>query len=261
ARLFRDLMDGTDEGDDVVKRRAALLGCDLGRPHAPVVLSLAVDSSPAARRAALLRVLPLAQRWLGEKFPGSLIHLEAELWLVVRVRGEAPLEPLLSELSALHGLLVRELGGLTCVGVGRICRALIDYRQGFEQAQEALRVARSTRAPDGVAAFDRLGAARYLAGLAAESPTETPQDRFQQAIEELSMHDARRASGLLETLTAFLAAGGNIARTAERLYVHRNTLVQRLDKIQDLTGLDPRESDHWLALQIVLTLRQLQREG
>jgi purine catabolism regulator len=203
----------------------------------------------------------LAQRWLGERFPGSLLHLESELWLLVRLRGEVTLDPLLTEFASLHGLLARELGGLTYVGVGRVCRTVTDYQQGFGQAQEALRVARSTRATEGVAAFDHLGAARYLSVLAADTPTETPRDRYQLAIDELTAHDARRASGLLETLTAFLAAGGNIARTAERLYIHRNTLVQRLDKIQDLTGLDPRESEPWLALQIVLALRQLQREG
>ena len=57
--------------------------------------------------------------------------------------------------------------------------------------------------------------------------------------------------------SAYLSCGGNIARTAEQLYVHRNTLVQRLDKLQELVGLDPHDSTHWLPLHIALGLWRL----
>src|SRR5919201_4557223 len=40
ARLFRDLMHGPGEGEQAMRRRAALLVCDLSRLHAPVILDL-----------------------------------------------------------------------------------------------------------------------------------------------------------------------------------------------------------------------------
>ena len=77
-------------------------------------------------------------------------------------------------------------------------------------------------------------------------------------MERVAAYDARKGTTLLRTLDVYLSCGGSIARTAEHLYVHRNTLVQRLEKLHDLLGLDPHDSDHWLALHIALALRQLQ---
>ena len=68
---------------------------------------------------------------------------------------------------------------------------------------------------------------------------------------------ARKRTTLLHTLETYLSCGGNIARAAEQLYVHRNTLVQRLDKLRELLGLDPHDSTHWLPLHIALGLWRL----
>lgn len=68
----------------------------------------------------------------------------------------------------------------------------------------------------------------------------------------LTDHDDETGGDLLETLTVLLQEGGSSGRTAERLFLHRNTIGQRIQKIKRLTGLDPNRlpdaTELWLAL-------------
>jgi len=68
----------------------------------------------------------------------------------------------------------------------------------------------------------------------------------------------RHRSQLLLTLEEYLKRRGNIAQAAQTLYVHPNTLRQRLRRIQDLTGLDVQHED-WLMVEIELKLLRLER--
>ena len=71
-------------------------------------------------------------------------------------------------------------------------------------------------------------------------------------------YDERHRSQLLMTLEEYLRRRGNIAAAATTLYVHPNTLRQRLRRIQDLTGLDVARED-WLMIEIELKLLRLER--
>ncbi|MGH3737904.1 MAG: PucR family transcriptional regulator, partial [Micromonosporaceae bacterium] len=67
-----------------------------------------------------------------------------------------------------------------------------------------------------------------------------------------------RAGGeLLETLDAFLAAGGVLEGAARTLFVHPNTVRYRLRRITDTTGLNPASSRDAYALAIALTIGRL----
>ncbi len=61
----------------------------------------------------------------------------------------------------------------------------------------------------------------------------------------------------LQTLEEFLRQRGHVGETARSLYVHPNTLRQRLRRIEELTGLDAREAD-WLVLEVALKLQRLE---
>ena len=71
-------------------------------------------------------------------------------------------------------------------------------------------------------------------------------------------YDRARSTSLLPTLEEFLRRRGNISATAEALYVHPNTLRQRLRRIMDLSGIDLRRDD-WLMVEIALKLVKLEQ--
>jgi DNA-binding PucR family transcriptional regulator len=70
----------------------------------------------------------------------------------------------------------------------------------------------------------------------------------------LLRYDREHHGDLVKTLDAYLRHGGNASRTANALYVHRNSLRYRLARIQALTDLDYDDADSRLALQVALLL-------
>ena len=77
-------------------------------------------------------------------------------------------------------------------------------------------------------------------------------ESFRALIEPLREHDMARGSDLVLTLKTYFAAGGNASEAADRLFLHRNSMLYRLDRIQALTGLDLRDDRVALALQLGL---------
>jgi DNA-binding PucR family transcriptional regulator len=94
---------------------------------------------------------------------------------------------------------------------------------------------------------------RLLEDLAG-SPDLAP---FGELVRPLVEHDRQRRSDLVRTLRVYFATGANASEAADRLFLHRNSLLYRLERIQRLTGLDLRDPSARLALQLgLLTLER-----
>lgn len=83
----------------------------------------------------------------------------------------------------------------------------------------------------------------------ARSPDLAP---FRELVWPLVEHDRERRSDLVRTLRAYFAAGGNASEAADRMFLHRNSLLYRLERIRKLTGLDLRDPGVALALRLGL---------
>jgi DNA-binding PucR family transcriptional regulator len=83
----------------------------------------------------------------------------------------------------------------------------------------------------------------------AYSPDLTP---FRKLIEPLLAHDLERRSDLVRTLRVYFASGANASEAADRLFLHRNSMLYRLARIQRLTGLDLKDPRAGLVLQLGL---------
>lgn len=75
---------------------------------------------------------------------------------------------------------------------------------------------------------------------------------FRELVVPLSDYDLERGSDLTKTLSVYFETGTNASETADRLFLHRNSLLYRLERIQELTGLDLKEPDARLSLQLGL---------
>ena len=106
-----------------------------------------------------------------------------------------------------------------------------------------------------VLAYDDLGAYKYLLRVAVDGGV---RDATVDAVAKLADYDAQRGAQLLATLEEFLRRHGIISATSEALYVHPNTLRQRLRRIGELSGLDLRRDD-WLMIEIAVKMVQLQQ--
>jgi GAF domain-containing protein len=246
--LLEDLSHGTATAGEL-EQRAGSLGCDLATAH--LVLQAAPRPGPAESSwDAVAESLELAA---SRAFPGSLFdRRDAAVRGLIRLNGndEAAAAERLREihrkLTPKHPL---------AIGLSNRCQGAAAFRTGFGEAEHAVVAASVVSSEPGVVAFDDLGAYKYLLKVSQDGRV---RDRRGEALQRLAEYDERHRSQLLLTLEEYLRRRGNIAAAATTLYVHPNTLRQRLRRIQDLTGLDVARED-WLMIEIELKLLRLER--
>jgi DNA-binding PucR family transcriptional regulator len=95
----------------------------------------------------------------------------------------------------------------------------------------------------------RCTAADLLLKKVACSPDLEP---FRRLVEPLLWYDRERRSDLVRTLRVYFASGANAREAADRLFLHRNSMLYRLARVEKLTGLDLRNPEARLALQLGL---------
>jgi DNA-binding PucR family transcriptional regulator len=148
-----------------------------------------------------------------------------------------------------------ELHPPVAIGVSNVCQSVSSYHAGFEEARHALLGTSVLQSQPGVMAYDELGPYKYLLRMSLDSSV---RDAHRDAVARLAEYDRQRSTSLLVTLEEFLRRRGSISATAEALYVHPNTLRQRLRRIMDISGIDLRRDD-WLMVEIALKLVKLER--
>lgn len=134
--------------------------------------------------------------------------------------------------DAIGGALYAALGPGSAVGVGCESADAEGLRRSLIQARQAANLARR-RKPGGYATYDAAESHALLLALQDEDVLASFCASLLGPIEE---YDVRRGAGLLPTLEAFLASGGQWQATADRLHVHVNTLRHRLARCEELTG-------------------------
>jgi GAF domain-containing protein len=230
--FFEELAGGRASGD--LEGRAARLGCDLREPH----LVLAARPADDGLERALVSALPRA---LFDRRDDSLRAL-------LRV-GADGVARVVDAVRRVHG----GLGKPVAVGLSSLCADVPSLTTGFEEAEQALLGTALLGREPGVIAFDELGAYKYLLRTALEGGI---RDTTVDAVAKLAEYDRARGSSLLDTLEEFLRRRGSISGTSEALFVHQNTLRQRLRRIAELSGLDLRRDD-WLLVEIAVKMVRL----
>ena len=135
------------------------------------------------------------------------------------------------------------------VGIGGLSAGSTGLREALVQARETCRAMQHQRGGPPVQAFSDLNNHRLLLGMLGDDILA----RFSEGVlGALRDHDHRRGGDLEATLRAFLELDGSYAETAAHLHVHVNTLRQRLTKLTELTGRDPRRTNDRVDLVLAL---------
>ena len=247
----KDMFDALAAGSaEAAEAKAGEAGCDLSQPHLFVHVERAAQGPNGGRIWS-----ELAGR-LQEQFRrlGSLAFLDSR---PDRVRALAPLparrDNAVEELRAACEPLGQEAG--LVVGLSEVDRGALNARRRIREAADAARIGRSLVAEGGAVSYEQLGAYRYLVHLELD---EAPRDRYRQSVEKLLEYDRRGNACLVDTLERFLADRGRITSTARALFVHPNTVRQRLDRIERVADLD-LSSEDLLSLELALKLVRLHR--
>ena len=132
------------------------------------------------------------------------------------------------------------------VAYGTLIDELRDVSRSYKEASVALEVGRVFYAEKNILAYDRLGIGRLIHQLPGSLCEMFLKEVFEGDAVDLFEEDE------LTTVYTFFDNNLNISETSRQLYVHRNTLVYRLEKIQKRTGLDVRVFDDALTFKIAM---------
>jgi purine catabolism regulator len=162
-----------------------------------------------------------------------------------------------TDLEAMRRRVSDELGTSGCsLGIGRVHRGLRGVPKAFREAREALEVVRAVGGGDRTMVFDELGIYRLLLGLRGSGELEL---YFGDYLGQLSRYDDEQGTELVSTLEAFLGNNGNVVQTARALDVHRNTVVYRLERIQEITGADLDSAEDRLNVSVAVKIGHMRR--
>ena len=237
GELLSDLVSGRDLDPDRLLQRARQQGADLDGELA-VAVAQPTEEAPDPQVARIAANLARESQGLGGTHDGFVVVLGHD-------------EPL-----RLGETLRERLGGAT-VGVATGAGGAEGIAQTWREARQTLAAMLRLDRTGEVSDPAGLGLARLLLGGNGPQDLEEFVDR---TLGPVLRYDAERHTQLAATLEAWLASGGALRETAERLHVHPNTVTQRLDRVRRLLGEGWRQPDRKLDVQLALQMVRLRRD-
>ena len=136
------------------------------------------------------------------------------------------------------------------IGISSTVDNIKDLARAYKEAQVALDVGKVFETEKNIISYENLGIGRLIYQL----PTTLCEMFLQEVFKKGSLESLDRET--LMTIQCFFENNLNVSETSRKLFVHRNTLVYRLDKIRKLTGLDLREFEHAITFKVALMVKK-----
>lgn len=146
--------------------------------------------------------------------------------------------------------LKTELFTRTTIGIGTVAEHLRELADSYKEAQVAIEVGKVFDTDKTVINYENLGIGRLIYQL----PTTLCEIFLSEVFKKNSIESLDQET--LFTINMFFENSLNVSETSRKLFVHRNTLVYRLEKIKKLTGLDLREFDDAIIFKVALMVKK-----
>lgn len=175
---------------------------------------------------------------------------ETDIVLIKEVRPNIESGDLEKLAFSIADTLLSEFYTRVNIGVGTVVDNVRNLAVSFREAQIALEVGKVFDTDKSIISYENLGIARLIYHL----PTNLCETFLKEVFKKGSIESLNQET--LFTIQKFFENNLNVSETSRKLFVHRNTLVYRLEKIKTLTGLDLREFDHAIIFKIALMVKK-----
>ncbi len=182
---------------------------------------------------------------------------ETDIALVKEVLPDVDPKDLRKLALAIEETIKSELMVRTVIGIGTVAEHVKDLAASYKEATVAIEVGKVFDTEKTIINYENLGIGRLIYQL----PTTMCEMFLSEVFKKSTIDSLDRET--LETIQKFFENNLNVSETSRKLFVHRNTLVYRLEKIKKLTGLDLREFDHAIIFKVALMVKRylLSRQG
>ena len=175
---------------------------------------------------------------------------ETDIAVVKQISVNTTAEDLERLATSIEDTLKNELRIRTVIGIGTVAEHLRELADSYKEAQTAIDVGKVFDTERSIINYENLGIGRLIYQL----PTTLCEIFLSEVFKKNSIDSLDQET--LFTINKFFENNLNVSETSRKLFVHRNTLVYRLEKIKKLTGLDLREFDHAIIFKVALMVRK-----
>jgi sugar diacid utilization regulator len=257
-----DLLSGTYPSEEAIALRAARLGYDLAEPR-DLFLVHVPDTDPADEPGILTghdrqrRYLDAIRERLAARAPRSLAVLHAGS-IVVLAGAARPTDLASRDLALDLQASVAAIAGAgpVTVSIGDRCQRADDYAAAYRLGRDSVDLMLKLGRAGTLIATSELGPYGLLLRASSRDDLEAFARR---TLQPLLAHDRGHGGDLLQTLRVFLEEDRGQRRAAARCFVHVNTVVYRVRRIEELLGVDL--GDPSTVFDITLALRILDLLG
>lgn len=235
------ILDNILPGDIYIKSRELRFNNEATRV---VLLIRVVDHNDIAVYDTICNLFP-------DKTKDFVINIsESDIAIIKEVRSNIETRDLEKLARSISDSLSAELYAHIVVGIGTAVEGIRDLARSFKEAQVALEVSKVFDTEKSIASYENLGIARLIYQL----PTTLCEMFLREVFKKGSIDSLDHET--LFTIQKFFENNLNVSETSRKLFVHRNTLVYRLEKIKKLTGLDLREFDDAIVFKVALMVKK-----
>lgn len=260
AGFLDGLLSESPGRESELLQRASFLGYDFGRPSLLLVVDLdggvweSLHKGQPHDRQIILGVQRAVTRCSQENLVANQVG--RILVFVPAPDREADPWQLASELASdIRGELKQMDADMqVLVSVGDVCQNVTEVRSAYLQASRALDAARSLGRVDETVRHSDLG---IYGILFREDNTDELLAFTENSLAPLIEYDRQNGTSLLKTLDTYLKHQGVLAKTARKLYIHVNTLRQRLERIEDVLNISLDDPTVRLNIQLALRIYEV----
>ena len=235
------ILDNILPGDIYLKARELYFNSDVMRTVILIRVNEPGDVS----------VYDIIQNLFPDKSKDFVINInETDIALVKETKPGIDSKDIEQLASTIADTLTGEFYAHATIGVGTTVDNLKDLAKSFKDAQVALEVGKVFDTDKTIVCYNSLGIARLIYQL----PTTLCESFLKEVFKRGSIESLDQET--LFTIQKFFENNLNVSETSRKLFVHRNTLVYRLEKIKKITGLDLREFDHAIIFKIALMVNK-----
>jgi len=175
---------------------------------------------------------------------------ETDIAVVKQLAPDTSAEELGKLAQSMETTLKNELSVDCVIGIGTVVTHLRELADAYKEAQTAIDVGKVFDTEKSIINYENLGIGRLIYQL----PTTLCEIFLSEVFKKNSIDSLDQET--LFTINKFFENNLNVSETSRKLFVHRNTLVYRLEKIKKLTGLDLRQFDHAIVFKVALMVRK-----
>ncbi len=235
------ILDNILPGDIYIKARELYFNSDVSRT---VVIVRALENTDVS-------VYDVVQNLFPDKSKDFVISINETDIALVKETAQGIDSKTIEKLAAtIADTVSGEFYTPVVIGIGTTVNNLKDLARSFKEAQAALEVGKVFDTEKTIVSHDNLGIARLIYQL----PTTLCETFLKEVFKRGSIENLDQETFF--TIQRFFENNLYVSETSRKLFVHRNTLVYRLEKIKKITGLDLREFDHAIIFKIALMVNK-----